>query len=132
MRFRFYLESVHYQKARLHDPRHAYPTNQIASDFWYYITGRNTHRCDLTYEPVEKPEGIVVDPWAMRLRPGLFDQLLGSDYADKTELSFSFWRDWSPWFFSEEFRARLEQYPEDYTSIANPFANTVSASSGGA
>jgi hypothetical protein len=101
------------------DPRHAFPKTHIPTDFWYYITGRDTHRCDLTYEAVHKPEGIVVDPWSLRLRPELFNTLLGSQYGDKTELLLSFWRDWSPWFFSEEFRERWESYKEDPSLVVN-------------
>ena len=99
------------------DPRHAYPKGHTPGDFWYYITGRETNRCDVTYEAVRKPKGIVVDPWAMRLRPGLFRELLGSGFDDKTGIHLQFVRDWSPWFFSESFREALETLTEDESSV---------------
>jgi hypothetical protein len=100
------------------DPRHAYPKGTIPSDFWYYLTGKDTHRCDMTYETVTKPEGLVVGPWALRLRPGFYDALRGSGYPDTT-VALAFWRDWSPWFFSEEFREQFERFVVDDTRIAN-------------
>jgi hypothetical protein len=101
------------------DPRHAYPKGTVPSDFWYYLSGRDTHRCDMTYETVVKPEGLVVGPWALRLRPGFYDALRASGYDDTTGIALSFWRDWSPWFFSEEFREQFENYVVDETRIAS-------------
>jgi hypothetical protein len=94
------------------DPRYAFPRNNIAPDNWYYITGRNDFRCDLTWETVRKPEGIVVDPWILRLWPSLVDHLLGS-LADKNSLMRNLQRDWSPWLLSEEFRELFEEAAED-------------------
>ncbi|MDA9520165.1 hypothetical protein XI06_07320 [Bradyrhizobium sp. CCBAU 11434] len=101
------------------DPRHAYPKITIPSDFWYYLTGKDTHRCDMTYETVVKPEGLVVGPWALRLRPGFYDALRESGYPDTTGIALAFWRDWSPWLFSEEFRERFEQFVLDDTRIVS-------------
>jgi hypothetical protein len=103
------------------DPRHAYPKGTIPSDFWYYLTGRDSFRCDLTYETVTKPEGLVVDPWALRLRPGFFDALRESGYPDKIGIALAFRRDWSPWLFSEEFREQFERFSRDETRIMNPW-----------
>jgi hypothetical protein len=94
------------------DPHFAFPRHKITSANWYFLTGKDSYRCDLTWETVKKPEGVVIDGWTLRLWPRLLDHLLGR-MADKDSLIRSFQRDWSPLLLSEEFRELFEEAVDD-------------------
>jgi hypothetical protein len=94
------------------DPAFAWPETQHDAAYWYYITGRGEFRCDLSCETVAKPDGFVLDPWNLRLRPGLREALLNS-LGDRRIMAFALWRDWSPWFLSEEYRDFCESFTAD-------------------
>jgi hypothetical protein len=79
---------------------------------WFYLTGHTEYRCDITAETVANPEGIILDPWALRLWPSLLDHLLGR-VGDQSALTQTVHRDWSPWLLSEEFRELIENATED-------------------
>ena len=113
------------------DPRHAFPKVNIPSNFWYYVSGRESHRCDITFETVNKPEGLVVSAWDLRLRRGVFASLIGSKYADQTGMALSLWRDWSPWFFSEEFRETYENLKPDGSILVDLWDENYSFESRG-
>jgi hypothetical protein len=100
------------------DPRFAYPLNEISLDYWRYLTGRDSYRCDLSYETVASDEGCIVDPWALRLKTGLLDELLG-DMRLNYRRYLAFWRDWSPWLLSEEFREILQSYEDNPTPLTS-------------
>jgi hypothetical protein len=89
-----------------------HPEQEHDIAFWNYITGYDSFRCELSRETVEKPEGYMLDPWQLRLRPGLIDALLGS-VADQRRARFTLWRDWSPWRLSDEFREYFTSFDVD-------------------
>jgi len=94
------------------DPAFAYPKTTHDAKWWYYITGFDNFRCQLSNETVHKPEGYMLDAWDLRIRPGLAEAILGS-VADRQLMAFTFWRDWSPWMLSEEFRDFFESFEVD-------------------
>jgi hypothetical protein len=94
------------------DPQFAYPKTTHDVSYWYFITGRDEFRCDLSSETVRKPEGYMLDPWDLRLRPGLPDAMVGA-LADGPRMRRTIWRDWSPWLVSEEFRGFFESFRAD-------------------
>jgi hypothetical protein len=104
--------SYRFRTKVLVDPHFAFPRLKITAANWYFLTGRDQYRCDLTWETVKRPEGVVVDAWALRLWPQLVNHLLGR-IADKDSLMRSFQRDWSPLLLSEEFRELFEETVDD-------------------
>lgn len=93
-------------------PNYAYPRYPLTSENWFYLTGRDDFRCDITWETVKRPEGVVIDAWTLRLWPGIVEHLVGR-LADKTSVLKTVQRDWSPWVLSEDFRELLEESAED-------------------
>ena len=93
-------------------PGFRFPKSPITADNWYFLTGHEELRCDITSETITKPDGVIIDPWTIRLWPSLMDHLLGR-VADKRGMSQTFYRDWSPWVLSEEFRELTENVIEE-------------------
>jgi hypothetical protein len=116
-----YLTVNHKMKVVI-DPRFAFPRQEISADYWRYATGSDTFRCDLSYETVHWPEACIIDPWAVRLKSGLLEALLG-DLQNNYVKYLNFWRDWSPWVVSEEFRDVIQGY-EDNPRPLNPLLET--------
>ncbi len=94
------------------DPAFAWPETKHDAAYWYYITGREEFRCDLSCETVRKPEGFVLDPWDLRQRPGLREAILNS-LGDRRIMMVALWRDWSPWVLSEEYRDFCNSFTAD-------------------
>jgi len=94
------------------DPAFMYPQHTHDVAFWRYITGRDGFRCDLSSETVNAPEGTMLDPWDLRLRPGIRRALLGT-VENQRRMAFTLWRDWTPWVLSDEFRDYFLSFPVD-------------------
>jgi hypothetical protein len=94
------------------DPAFSYPRATHDVSWWYFITGYDSFRCQLSSETVQKPEGCMLDAWELRLRPGLREAMLGAA-LNRERMAFTFWRDWSPWLVSEEFREYFESFEAD-------------------
>ncbi|MCV9967125.1 hypothetical protein OIU34_35420 [Pararhizobium sp. BT-229] len=94
------------------DSRFAFPKNPIDTANWYYLTGAQSLRCDLTFATIKKPAGLVVDPWMFRLWPTLVEVLVGK-LADRESMFRTFQRDWSPWILSEDFRELFQDTIQD-------------------
>jgi hypothetical protein len=98
------------------DPSFAWPDQRHQIDFWYFITGHDEFRCDLSGETVRRPEGIMLDPWELRLRPGLVRTLLGS-VTDRQRQQLAVVRDWTPWLLSEAYRDFFESFARDEAQL---------------
>jgi hypothetical protein len=98
------------------DPAMAWPTHKHDVAFWYFMTGHDQFRCELSSETVQAPEGCMLDAWELRLRPGLADALLGCA-ADTDRMRASLWRDWTPWLLSEEFAEYFRSFPPDEAAL---------------
>jgi len=99
------------------DPAFAWPEHVHDISFWYFITGRDNFRCDLSGEKVQQPEGVMLDPWALRLRPKLVELLLGT-VAEENDMRLTLVRDWSPWLLSDEFREFFESFEPNESNLA--------------
>jgi len=103
------------------DPRFAYPPRaEISTTYWRWMTGSDAFRCDLSFETVQSPEGKILSPWALRLKAGLVNALLGN-LEDDYGRHLRFWRDWSPYLLNEEFRQIVEDFDDDPT----PFISKI-------
>ena len=103
------------------DPAFAWPKQVHDIAFWYYITGRDRFRCDLSGETVQAPEGFMLDAWELRLRPALVQVLLGG-VADQERMRLTLWRDWTPWLLSEEFREFFDSFKVDEAALNRALA----------
>lgn len=98
------------------DPALAWPKHQHDVAFWYFLMGHERFRCELSSETVQAPEGYMLDPWELRLRPGLADALLGCA-VDQDRMRTMMWRDWTPWLLSEEFAEYFRSFPPDEEAL---------------
>jgi hypothetical protein len=105
------------------DPRFAYPpSTDVSTAYWRWLTGFEDFRCDMSFETVRAPEGKVLSPWALRLKKGLVEKLLGDLRADYVR-HLHFWRDWSPYLLNEEFKQIVESFEDD----PSPFISRITA-----
>ncbi|MBY3224767.1 hypothetical protein RWK44_27225 [Rhizobium sp. 25PS6] len=94
--------------------RHPNDVPDIAQ--WYYLTGKNHFRCQVTRKLVQTPHGRMLDPWDVRRRPAFLDALvtsLGGSQQDRMRRVI--WRDWSPWLVCDEVGALFDHAKIDYS-----------------
>ncbi|MGH0297813.1 hypothetical protein [Sinorhizobium meliloti] len=83
---------------------------------WYYLTGKNQFRCQVTHKLVQAPHGRMLDPWDVRRRPAFLDALVTSLGRGMQErMRVAIWRDWSPWLVCDDVGALFEQAKIDYS-----------------
>lgn len=92
--------------------------------YWYYITGKDQLRCDLSQSAIPKPQGIMLDAWEQRLRPQLADALIGA-VTDANNMRMTLWRDWSPWILCDEYASYFRSFREDESMLAAAFNEGV-------
>lgn len=85
--------------------------------YWYYITGHDRVRCDLSFDFIQSPEGRMLDPWELRLRPKLNEALMVSMGGSAGFIRLAMWRDWSPWILGERGGDLFQRYPRDAEAL---------------
>jgi len=80
-----------------------HPAEEMDISHWYYLTGRDRFRCQLTHRIVKAPHGRMLGPWEIRRRPAFREALL-SHLKGRTQqrMLLAIWRDWSPWLVCDE------------------------------
>lgn len=101
---------------------HARESHDIS--YWYYLTGKEQLRCELSHAEISKPEGIMLDAWEQRLRPKFLDALLDA-VADTPSMRFTLWRDWSPWILSEEYASYFKSFRVDESLLRASFDERI-------
>jgi hypothetical protein len=97
-----------------------YAPELVANDigYWYYITGHDQTRCELSFDELKRPEGWMLDPWEIRLRPKLHDALTSSMEGAAEFIQLTMWRDWSPWILGQRGVTLFERHPRDAKALS--------------
>jgi hypothetical protein len=93
--------------------------------YWYYITGHDRTRCELSFDELKCPEGWMLDPWEIRLRPKLHDALASSMEGAAEFIKLTMWRDWSPWILGQRGVSLFDRYPRDAKALSMHLGSTT-------
>lgn len=80
-----------------------YPDEDFDISQWYFLTGNDRFRCQVTHSVVQAPNGRIIGPWEFRRKPAFREALL--DYLGgnaKEHMQLALWRDWSPWLVCDQ------------------------------
>jgi hypothetical protein len=80
-----------------------YPEENFDMAQWYFLTGQDSFRCQVTHQIVRAPHGRLIAPWEFRRRPAIRIALLKYLGAEQEQRMLrAIWRDWSPWLVCDE------------------------------
>jgi len=86
-----------------------FPVERFDISEWYFLTGRDSFRCQVTHQIVRVPHGRIIGPWEFRRKPAfrraLLEYLSGEPQA---RMLRAIWRDWSPWLVCDEVGALFD------------------------
>jgi hypothetical protein len=91
------------------DPLSRFPVERFDISEWYFLTGRDSFRCQVTHQIVQAPHGRIIGPWELRRRPA-FRRALLEYLSDEPQARMlrAIWRDWSPWLVCDEVGALFD------------------------
>jgi hypothetical protein len=99
------------------DPLSRYPDDRVDISQWYFLTGQDRFRCQVTHRIVHAPQGRLIGPWEFRRRPAFRMALLEFlSESQQQRMLRAIWRDWSPWLVCDEVGAMFDAAPIDHDS----------------
>lgn len=100
------------------DPLSRYPVENMDIEQWYHLSGRERFRCQVTHRVVSAPQGRMLGPWEVRMRPAFLDALVDILKGDMRErMRLAIWRDWSPWLVCDEVAAIFDEARIDESAL---------------
>lgn len=96
------------------DPAARVPDEPYDIAQWYYLTGQDRFRCQVTHRVVHAPSGRLIAPWEIRRRPDFLWALCTFfDDGARQRMVGVLRRDWSPWLVCDEVAALFDATPID-------------------
>ncbi|MBY3447428.1 hypothetical protein [Rhizobium laguerreae] len=90
-------------------PSFEYPDEELLPEAFYFYSGANTLKCDVSSVSLQRPSGKILTPWLLRRWPLLAQKIIenmgGTEFA-----YFSVLRDWSPWLVSDAVYRDLQPF----------------------
>ena len=100
------------------DPLSRYPEEKVDIAQWYFLTGQDRFRCQVTHEIVRAPNGRIIGPWEFRRKPALRKALLlFLEGSQRQRMLRAIWRDWSPWLVCDEVGALFDAAKTTHTDL---------------
>jgi hypothetical protein len=96
-----------------------HPAEEMDISRWYYLTGRERFRCQVTHRIVKAPHGRMLGPWEVRRRPAFREALLSYlEGGMQQRMLLAIWRDWSPWLVCDEIGEIFDAARVDHSSLS--------------
>jgi hypothetical protein len=101
------------------DPLSRYPDEKnfdIAQ--WYFLTGQDRFRCQVTHQIVHAPHGRLIGPWEFRRKPAFVKSLIQSlNGSQQQRMLRAIWRDWSPWLVCDQVATLFDAAKTSYADV---------------
>jgi len=101
------------------DPLSRYPDERhFDISQWYFLTGQDRFRCQITHQIVHAPHGRLIGPWEFRRKPAFVNSLIESlNGLQQQRMLRAIWRDWSPWLVCDQVAALFDAAKTSYADV---------------